>query len=81
MSTPSSISSFLDEPTTSLDPYSRRRMWQIIRYQVAGGVTIFLTTQLLDKADQLADQIAVLDQGTARRGNLGFSRSLQHPTI
>jgi ABC-2 type transport system ATP-binding protein len=54
---------FLDEPTTGLDPRSRRTMWQIIRDLVAGGVTIFLTTQYLEEADQLADQIAVLDHG------------------
>jgi len=54
---------FLDEPTTGLDPRSRRTMWSIIRDLVAGGVTIFLTTQYLDEADQLADRIAVLDQG------------------
>jgi ABC-2 type transport system ATP-binding protein len=54
---------FLDEPTTGLDPRSRRMMWQIIRELVAGGVTIFLTTQQLDEADELADQIAVLDHG------------------
>ena len=54
---------FLDEPTTGLDPRSRRNMWQIIRDLVAGGVTIFLTTQYLDEADELADRIAVLDHG------------------
>jgi ABC-2 type transport system ATP-binding protein len=54
---------FLDEPTTGLDPRSRRAMWQIIRDLVAGGVTVFLTTQHLDEADQLADRIAVLDHG------------------
>ncbi|MGV9819507.1 ATP-binding cassette domain-containing protein [Nocardia xishanensis] len=54
---------FLDEPTTGLDPRSRRTMWSIIRDLVAGGVTIFLTTQYLEEADQLADRIAVLDQG------------------
>jgi ABC-2 type transport system ATP-binding protein len=54
---------FLDEPTTGLDPRSRHTMWQIIRGLVAGGVTIFLTTQYLDEADELADRIAVLDQG------------------
>ncbi|HZE39296.1 MAG TPA: ATP-binding cassette domain-containing protein [Stackebrandtia sp.] len=54
---------FLDEPTTGLDPRSRRTMWTIIRDLVAGGVTVFLTTQYLDEADQLADRIAVLDQG------------------
>jgi ABC-2 type transport system ATP-binding protein len=55
---------FLDEPTTGLDPRSRRTMWQIIRDLVSqDGVTIFLTTQYLEEADQLADRIAVLDQG------------------
>ncbi|WP_206784533.1 ATP-binding cassette domain-containing protein [Amycolatopsis sp. MtRt-6] len=54
---------FLDEPTTGLDPRSRRTMWAIIRDLVADGVTIFLTTQYLEEADQLADRIAVLDQG------------------
>ncbi|MCX5444567.1 ATP-binding cassette domain-containing protein [Streptomyces nigrescens] len=55
---------FLDEPTTGLDPRSRRTMWEIIRSLVADdGVTIFLTTQYLEEADQLADRIAVLDQG------------------
>jgi ABC-2 type transport system ATP-binding protein len=54
---------FLDEPTTGLDPRSRRTMWQIIGELAADGVTIFLTTQYLDEADQLADRIAVLDQG------------------
>jgi ABC-2 type transport system ATP-binding protein len=54
---------FLDEPTTGLDPRSRQTMWQIIRDLAAGGVTIFLTTQYLEEADQLADRIAVLDKG------------------
>jgi ABC-2 type transport system ATP-binding protein len=54
---------FLDEPTTGLDPRSRRTMWDIIRQLVADGVTIFLTTQYLEEADRLADRIAVLDQG------------------
>ncbi|HXR72832.1 ATP-binding cassette domain-containing protein [Actinocrinis sp.] len=54
---------FLDEPTTGLDPRSRRELWRIIRELVADGVTIFLTTQYLEEADQLADQVAVLDQG------------------
>ena len=53
----------LDEPTAGLDPRSRRVMWQIIRDLVAGGVTIFLTTQYLEEADRLADRIAVLDGG------------------
>jgi ABC-2 type transport system ATP-binding protein len=55
---------FLDEPTTGLDPRSRHTMWQIIRDLAAGGVTVFLTTQYLEEADQLADRIAVLDHGT-----------------
>jgi ABC-2 type transport system ATP-binding protein len=54
---------FLDEPTTGLDPRSRHTMWQIIRDLVARGVTILLTTQYLEEADQLANRIAVLDQG------------------
>jgi ABC-2 type transport system ATP-binding protein len=54
---------FLDEPTTGLDPASRRMMWGSIRELAAGGVTILLTTQYLDEADELADQIAVLDHG------------------
>ncbi|GAA3434143.1 daunorubicin resistance protein DrrA family ABC transporter ATP-binding protein [Kutzneria kofuensis] len=54
---------FLDEPTTGLDPRSRRTMWSIIRELVADGVTVFLTTQYLEEADQLADRIAVLDHG------------------
>jgi ABC-2 type transport system ATP-binding protein len=54
---------FLDEPTTGLDPRSRRVMWQIIRELAADGVTIFLTTQQLDEADELASRIAVLDHG------------------
>ncbi|WP_328494862.1 ATP-binding cassette domain-containing protein [Streptomyces sp. NBC_00414] len=54
---------FLDEPTTGLDPRSRHNMWQIIRELVSGGVTVFLTTQYLEEADQLADRIAVLSDG------------------
>jgi len=54
---------FLDEPTTGLDPRSRRTMWEIIRDLVGRGVTVFLTTQYLEEADQLADRIAVLDHG------------------
>ena len=55
---------FLDEPTTGLDPRSRRTMWQIVKDLTSSGVTIFLTTQYLDEADQLADRIALLDHGT-----------------
>jgi ABC-2 type transport system ATP-binding protein len=54
---------FLDEPTAGLDPRSRRNMWQTIRDLAAQGVTIFLTTQYLEEADQLSDRIAVLDHG------------------
>ena len=54
---------FLDEPTTGLDPRSRRTMWQIIRDLAAGGITILLTTQQLEEADELADRIALLDHG------------------
>ena len=54
---------FLDEPTTGLDPRSRRTMWTIVRELMADEVTVFLTTQNLEEADHLADRIAVLDQG------------------
>ncbi|KQV05239.1 ATP-binding cassette domain-containing protein [Leifsonia sp. Root112D2] len=54
---------FLDEPTTGLDPRSRAQMWEIVRELAAEGTTIFLTTQYLEEADQLADRIAVLDGG------------------
>ncbi len=55
---------FLDEPTAGLDPRSRRTTWQIVRELTKSGVTIFLTTQYLEEADQLAGQIALLDHGT-----------------
>ena len=54
---------FLDEPTTGLDPTSRQRVWDVIRELVAEGVTLLLTTQYLDEADTLADQIVVIDHG------------------
>ncbi len=54
---------FLDEPTTGLDPRSRRELWQIVRDLVADGVTVLLTTQYLDEADHLADRIVVVDHG------------------
>jgi ABC-2 type transport system ATP-binding protein len=54
---------FLDEPTTGLDPRSRRDLWQVVRDLAGTGVTIFLTTQYLEEADQLADRIALLDRG------------------
>jgi ABC-2 type transport system ATP-binding protein len=63
---------FLDEPTTGLDPRSRHNMWQIIRELVTGGVTVFLTTQYLEEADELADRIAVLHDGRiAAEGTAG----------
>ena len=54
---------FLDEPTTGLDPRSRREVWQVVREQVADGVTVLLTTQYLEEADALADRVGVLDAG------------------
>ena len=54
---------FLDEPTTGLDPRSRLGMWEIIRSLVATGTTLLLTTQYLDEADELADEIVVIDHG------------------
>ncbi|MEU2764702.1 ATP-binding cassette domain-containing protein [Streptomyces sp. NPDC007094] len=54
---------FLDEPTTGLDPRSRHTMWGVVRELVADGVTVFLTTQYLEEADELADRIAVLNDG------------------
>ena len=54
---------FLDEPTTGLDPRSRQTMWQIVRDLAASGITILLTTQQLEEADELADRIALLDHG------------------
>jgi ABC-2 type transport system ATP-binding protein len=54
---------FLDEPTTGLDPRSRRTVWELIRELVGRGVTIFLTTQYLEEADRLSDWVALLDHG------------------
>jgi oleandomycin transport system ATP-binding protein len=54
---------FLDEPTTGLDPHARLEVWEIVRALVADGVTVLLTTQYLDEADQLADLITVIDHG------------------
>ena len=59
---------FLDEPTTGLDPTSRVRMWEVIRELVADGVTLLLTTQYLDEADELADRIVVIDHGRVIAG-------------
>ena len=55
---------FLDEPTTGLDPQSRRAVWDEIRSLQASGVTVFLTTQYIEEADRLADRIAIVDAGT-----------------
>ena len=55
---------FLDEPTTGLDPRARNQVWDTIRGLTAGGVTVLLTTQYLEEADELADHIAVIDRGT-----------------
>lgn len=54
---------FLDEPTTGLDPRSRRAMWEVIRELVSGGATLLLTTQYLEEADVLADRIVLIDRG------------------
>jgi ABC-2 type transport system ATP-binding protein len=54
---------FLDEPTTGLDPRSRNELWDVIRELVGGGTTLLLTTQYLEEADRLADDIVVMDQG------------------
>jgi len=61
LGTPSVV--FLDEPTTGLDPQSRITMWKIIKDLAHSGITVFLTTQYLDEADQLADQISILNKG------------------
>jgi oleandomycin transport system ATP-binding protein len=75
---------FLDEPTTGLDPRGRSQMWDTIREVLAGGATVLLTTQYLEEADALADQIAVIDHGnvvasgtpTELKGRIG-SQTLQ----
>jgi ABC-type multidrug transport system ATPase subunit len=54
---------FLDEPTTGLDPRSRNQLWDVVRGLAADGVTVLLTTQYLEEADQLADTIALLHHG------------------
>ena len=54
---------FLDEPTTGLDPESRREVWKIVKELATEGTTIFLTTQYLEEAEQLADRIAILREG------------------
>jgi ABC-2 type transport system ATP-binding protein len=63
---------FLDEPTTGLDPRSRRQLWDVLRGLVRDGTTLLLTTQYLDEADQLADDIVVVDRGRVQaRGTAG----------
>jgi ABC-2 type transport system ATP-binding protein len=69
---------FLDEPTTGLDPISRSRMWDVIRHLVADGTTLLLTTQYLDEADTLADNIVVIDHGRVIAE--GTSRELKAST-
>jgi len=54
---------FLDEPTTGLDPRARLGLWEVIRSLVSGGMTLLLTTQYLEEADELADEIVIIDQG------------------
>ncbi|PQO24778.1 daunorubicin/doxorubicin resistance ABC transporter ATP-binding protein DrrA [Rhodobacteraceae bacterium WD3A24] len=69
---------FLDEPTTGLDPTARQRVWRMIRRLAASGVTVLLTTQYLEEADQLAERIAVIDHG--RKIAEGSSRELKAAT-
>jgi ABC-2 type transport system ATP-binding protein len=54
---------FLDEPTTGLDPEARIEVWKVVKELADGGITVFLTTQYLDEAEQLADRIAILHEG------------------
>ena len=70
---------FLDEPTTGLDPRSRHNMWRIIRELVSDGVTVFLTTQYLEEADELADRIAVLERRQDRRRGHRRRAEAAHP--
>jgi ABC-2 type transport system ATP-binding protein len=71
---------FLDEPTTGLDPQARIEVWQTVRDLAAGGTTVLLTTQDLDEAEQLADRIAILHQGTIiQNGTLAELKALLPP--
>ncbi|MCY1673772.1 ATP-binding cassette domain-containing protein [Pseudarthrobacter sp. SL88] len=71
---------FLDEPTTGLDPQARLEVWQTVRQLAGQGTTVLLTTQYLDEAEQLADRIAILHQGTIiRNGTLAELKQLLPP--
>jgi ABC-2 type transport system ATP-binding protein len=74
---------FLDEPTTGLDPRTRTQMWQTIRNLVRGGSTVLLTTQYLDEADQLADNIVVIDKGRVVANDTpdGLKRSVESSSL
>jgi ABC-2 type transport system ATP-binding protein len=74
---------FLDEPTTGLDPRTRSQMWQTIRNLVKGGSTVLLTTQYLDEADQLADNIVVIDKGRVVANDTpdGLKRSVGNSSL
>ncbi|MET9200709.1 ATP-binding cassette domain-containing protein [Gordonia sp. NPDC003585] len=69
----------LDEPTTGLDPRGRRQIWEVIADQVASGTTVLLTTQYLEEADELADEITVIDHGTIRAQ--GSAEQLKASTV
>lgn len=69
----------LDEPTTGLDPRGRRQIWEVIADQVASGTTVLLTTQYLEEADELADEITVIDHGTIRAQ--GSAEQLKATTV
>ena len=68
---------FLDEPTTGLDPRSRQEMWSFVRELADGGSTVFLTTQYLEEADQLADRVMLIDQGVAVADGTAASLKVQ----
>ena len=71
---------FLDEPTTGLDPQARNEVWQTIRQLAGRGTTVLLTTQYLDEAEQLADRIAILHEGTIiQNGTLAELKQLLPP--
>jgi ABC-2 type transport system ATP-binding protein len=71
---------FLDEPTTGLDPQARIEVWQTVKQLAKGGTTVLLTTQYLDEAEQLADRIAILHQGTIiQNGTLAELKRLLPP--